>query len=218
MNKQCLSNASAGLKPSIEGADAGSSSLPTGGNRRLSEFLAAPARVQEAFDAAVARRLNIDLEVEHRVALDLADDPLASRLANNRAHLAAALGLINPTRVSVRWDERWSKRAKHTPKPGRIPYDRATDPLLLSDLRELWPHLTGEDVPRWGRVTCPHPDHEDRRPDCHVFADGWRCFGCNRYGDIIDLGSFLYGIAPRGSDFFRIRERLLDELGMEAAA
>jgi hypothetical protein len=179
--------------------------LPTGRKGRLSEYLAAPAAVQEAFDSQVARRLKIDLEVERWVALELADDPLATRLAIDRT-------------VSVTWDERWSKRAKHTPKPGRIPYDRATDPLLLSDLRTLWPQLTGEDVPRWGRVTCPHPDHEDRRPDCHVFADGWRCFGCNRYGDIIDLGSFLYGIAPRGSDFFRIRERLLDELGMEAAA
>ena len=190
------------------------------GNRRLTDYLAAPASVQNAYDEALARRLGTDLETERWVAMELAADPIALRVANNRAHLAAALGLSsNPSTVDIAWTAAWSKRAKRpAPKPGQAPpYDRATDPLRIADLRNLWPQLTGEDVPRWGRVTCPHPDHDDLRPDCHVFADGWRCYGCNRYGDILDLGGFLYGLRPRGADFHRIRDRLLADLGMEAA-
>lgn len=197
----------------------GQNSLPTRerkGYLGLREYLAAPELIQQAFDSQVKRRLDADLALDRWAEWEAATDPLAARVARNRENLSAALGLEQPTTtVNVTWDERWAKRAK---RPPTQTYDRATDPLLDLDLREAWPRLTGEDVPGYGRVTCPHPDHADLRPDCQVFHDGWRCYGCNRYGDLIDLGGFLYGITPRGSDFFRIRERLMAEMGMEVAA
>jgi len=38
---------------------------------------------------------------------------------------------------------------------------------------------------------CPLPDHEDKTPSFHVYADAedqrWWCFGCSSGGDVLDL-------------------------------
>jgi predicted P-loop ATPase len=39
--------------------------------------------------------------------------------------------------------------------------------------------------------SCVAPDHPDKTPSAHVFTkdgyDAWKCFGCGRHGDVIDL-------------------------------
>jgi len=74
--------------------------------------------------------------------------------------------------------------------------------------------LTGEVVPRNGKIRCPLPDHEDRTPSFQVYSSHWKCFGCGRHGSIIDFGAALYGLEPRGSGYFEIRRRLIDDLGL----
>ena len=69
--------------------------------------------------------------------------------------------------------------------------------------------LTGQSVGRDGKVSCPF--HEDRTPSLHVYErpeQGWYCFGCGRGGSIYDLAAELYGLAPRGRGFLRLRLRL----------
>lgn len=117
----------------------------------------------------------------------------------------------------INWDEHWDRRAgaaRRRPAGFHAVYDRDSDPLFALDLRcEVWEQLTGE--PIVGSVSrCPHPDHEDRWPSCAVRTRLWFCNGCSASGSIIDLGALLYGIEPRGSGFFRIRERLLADLGL----
>ena len=123
------------------------------------------------------------------------------------------------TRVEgINWTAEWQRRseaAKAAKAAGnaRTPYNRETDPLLALDLREVWTDLTGHEL--HGSVTrCPSPKHDDRFASCGVKARFFNCLGCPAGGSIIDLGSLLYGLEPRGRDFFRIRERLLAELGM----
>jgi hypothetical protein len=69
--------------------------------------------------------------------------------------------------------------------------------------------LTAQSVGRDGKVSCPF--HEDRTPSLHVYErpeQGWYCFGCGRGGSIYDLGAELYGLAPRGRGFLRLRDLL----------
>ena len=44
-------------------------------------------------------------------------------------------------------------------------------------------YCTGEPIPRSGMIHCPF--HDDRNPSLKVYKDGWYCFGCHRYGDVI---------------------------------
>jgi hypothetical protein len=79
------------------------------------------------------------------------------------------------------------------------------------------PALTGHEVRRDGKATCPF--HSDRRPSLHAYPDparGWCCYGGCGAGSIIDFGARLYDIEPRGSGFFEIRRRL--ERDLRAAA
>ncbi|HJQ26881.1 MAG TPA: DUF3631 domain-containing protein [Blastocatellia bacterium] len=47
---------------------------------------------------------------------------------------------------------------------------------------------------RMGR--CPLPSHRDSTASFCVFSDGhWRCFGCQQYGDVIDLWAEVRGLA-----------------------
>lgn len=45
-----------------------------------------------------------------------------------------------------------------------------------------------------GKVSCLLPDHSDSRPSCVLSSDGWRCWSCNRGGDIIDFIQEYYGV------------------------
>ncbi|CAB4897585.1 MAG: hypothetical protein F2825_00535 [Actinobacteria bacterium] len=77
---------------------------------------------------------------------------------------------------------------------------RTVDPESYFDA--LAPRLMDDFNPRTRKVCCPHPDHHDRTPSCHVFPDadrGWRCFGGNcpidAGGDVFDLAAVMqYGV------------------------
>jgi hypothetical protein len=117
----------------------------------------------------------------------------------------------------INWDEHWERRARSARRrPGIAPsnYSRDADPLFDFDLREVWPELTGFDL-RGSATRCPNPDHDDRFASVAVHERLFNCHGCGAAGSIIDLGALLYGEQPRGAGFFRIRERLLADLGLD---
>ncbi len=40
----------------------------------------------------------------------------------------------------------------------------------------------------WFEGRCPLTDHDDHDPSFYIYSQGrWRCYGCNRSGDVIDL-------------------------------
>jgi DNA primase len=48
----------------------------------------------------------------------------------------------------------------------------------------------------WFDGRCPLPDHDDHNPSFYIYPPGrWRCYGCDRYGDVIDLEFFCGGYA-----------------------
>jgi hypothetical protein len=95
------------------------------------------------------------------------------------------------------------------------------DPLLAIAPAMYLQLLTGREVGRDGKATCPfHAGGQEHTPSLHAYAtpeEGWTCFaGCGG-GTIIDLGALLYGIEPRGAGYHEIRRRLLDALLSVAA-
>lgn len=38
-------------------------------------------------------------------------------------------------------------------------------------------------IGRGGKIRCPF--HDDEHPSCHIYPDGYKCFGCGAYGDAI---------------------------------
>ena len=75
------------------------------------------------------------------------------------------------------------------------------------------PALTGREVGRGGRVTCPfHGDGQERTPSLQTYDDDWYCFSCARGGTIVDFGALLFGLEPRGSGYHQIRRRLAEDL------
>lgn len=194
------------------------------GNRRLRAYLAADERTRELFGREQARAIRADCDSSHRIANDLADDPIAKRADFERWLRAADDGTAPSSTVvgGINWTDAWQRRADAAKRaatmPGeRRPYDRATDPLLDLDLREVWTDLTGETL-SGSLARCPSPEHEDEWPSCAVRARLFFCNGCPASGSIIDLGALLYGIEPRGRGFFEIRRRLLAALAFEEAA
>ncbi len=100
------------------------------------------------------------------------------------------------------------------------PHDDRADPLLTISPTVYVSALLGVEPGRDGKIACPF--HDDRSPSLHVYdapERGWRCYGCERGGSIIDLGAALYSIEPRGRGYHEIRRRLAcDLLGSESAA
>lgn len=86
------------------------------------------------------------------------------------------------------------------------------DPLKNIEPRVYVEALTGETVPANGWLSCPLPDHDDHTPSFQVLHSHWRCFGCNRGGGVIDLAAALYAIEPRGPDYWRLRDRIVEAL------
>jgi len=114
------------------------------------------------------------------------------------------------------------KRHLHAVPAGRVAaprFDRREDALLRVSLPVAFEILVGDPVPHSGMVPCPAPDHEDRRPSCHVADRLFHCFSCGAAGSLYDLGALIFGIPPRGESFFELRERLaLALLGREEPA
>lgn len=198
--------------------------------KSMAGYLNAPPVIREAFDRAQARAIERELaeqrEIDEWYEAEVADDPIAraveQRRRNDRLIVEAIDGPSTdpPVRVrGIRWDEHWQRRADAARRLGAMAwprYDRSADPLFALDLREVWTELTGYDL-QGSATRCPSPDHDDRFASCGVKERFFNCMGCDAGGSIIDLGAYLYGIEPRGSGFFQIRDRLLAALGMEAA-
>jgi hypothetical protein len=68
------------------------------------------------------------------------------------------------------------------------PITAAKERVSTLDLARL---LCGDRMSETGgkwQARCPLPDHDDKTPSFFVFSDGrWRCFGCSRGGDVVDL-------------------------------
>ncbi|MGH3991585.1 MAG: hypothetical protein ACRDSN_03870, partial [Pseudonocardiaceae bacterium] len=85
---------------------------------------------------------------------------------------------------------------------------------------EYFRAIAGIEVPAHGFVSCPMPDHEDRRPSCKVWPSaeqGWHCFACGVGGSIYDLAAAVEGGPTgahlRGEDFKRARARVVEAYG-----
>ncbi len=101
---------------------------------------------------------------------------------------------------------------RHTAWPGA----RDDDILLTISPTEYAVALTGHELGGDSKIRCPfHGDGQERTPSLHAWTDpedGWFCFGCERGGSIVDFGSELYGIDPRGRGYHDIRRRLAADL------
>jgi hypothetical protein len=89
----------------------------------------------------------------------------------------------------------------------------ADDPLLALDPAFYVRALLGVEVGRDRKVSCPF--HADEHPSLHVYptpAQGWHCFSCRRGGTVYDLAAPLWGLAPRGVGFLRLRAKLRERL------
>jgi hypothetical protein len=76
--------------------------------------------------------------------------------------------------------------------------------------------LAGREPNRAGKVACPF--HDDRTPSLQMYEGGsFYCFGCRKGGTIYDFAAHLYGVEPRGEEFFELRNRLTAQFGIHAA-
>lgn len=101
------------------------------------------------------------------------------------------------------------------PSAPTAPRAHGDDPLLSLPASAYVALLTGQKVNQDGKLLCPLPDHDERSASFHAYDTperGWRCFGCERGGSIIDFGAHLYGIEPRKAGYFEIRRRLAADL------
>lgn len=61
--------------------------------------------------------------------------------------------------------------------------------LDCRDLAGRW----GRKIHRDGKIRCPSPTHDDQHPSCHVYANGFKCYGCGWRGDALDFVQALEG-------------------------
>jgi len=85
---------------------------------------------------------------------------------------------------------------------GKYDFDaiKAANPLP-----ETIERMTGQRVEKH-KINCPF-HAGDSTPSLHVYEDGgWKCFGCGKYGDVVDfVGYLLYG---DGYDYHEVIDRL----------
>ena len=46
-----------------------------------------------------------------------------------------------------------------------------------------------------GKLSCPF--HEDSQPSCHIYPDGYKCFGCGAYGDHVDWLRRIHSLSTK---------------------
>jgi hypothetical protein len=87
------------------------------------------------------------------------------------------------------------------------------DPLKRIPAVQYLPAIASVDVSSSGRCRCPMRDHEDVHPSCKTYGTRWVCFSCGAKGGVIEVASEVYGVEPRGRDFWRLRDLILEALG-----
>lgn len=72
--------------------------------------------------------------------------------------------------------------------------------MLRRDLRELKAGVDlrslvarTHELERSGKIRCPF--HQERRPSCHIYPDGYKCFGCGAYGDHLSWLEHVEGLS-----------------------
>ncbi len=101
-----------------------------------------------------------------------------------------------------------------TPRPPPDLVDRSGDPLQVIKPEHYIEVLTGREVPRSRKISCPL--HHERTPSFHVYPtpeQGWTCFGCPRGPNGKPLGGDIYTLAEklwRTEDFLELTRRLYD--------
>ena len=89
--------------------------------------------------------------------------------------------------VRVLWDDPWDS------------VDHATGPIGAGAIETIKLRFTPADIlglgATRGRVMIKCPLHADTNPSFTIYPDGhWRCWGCGRYGDVIDLVAAIHNI------------------------
>jgi hypothetical protein len=68
--------------------------------------------------------------------------------------------------------------------------------------------LTGRQVGRDGKVSCPLHE-QDQTPSLQTYEDGtFYCFGCQAGGSVYDFAAGLWGTSTKGPAFIELRDRL----------
>lgn len=61
-----------------------------------------------------------------------------------------------------------------------------------TDMRDVAERYGVAVSPRSSMVCCPF--HRDKTPSMKLFANGFKCFGCNAHGDQVDFVMALFGV------------------------
>lgn len=188
------------------------------GRDAFAAFGKAVAQVQALFWEKVGERT----ELEHRAARQWEREAAELGFSSVRSFYEAVYGpwdrRFQPWTVRL-WDDRWRRRAakyadweergrKHDPD-----FDRDHERLLMLEASTYVERLTGEEVPRSGKIHCPLPGHDERTPSFHCRETRWRCFGCGQKGSIYDLAGELWGLKTYGREFVEIHRRLVEVFG-----
>lgn len=192
---------------------------PALGPQRLANFLAAPAATQAEFTGRLARAAATRHLLDHLAELS-DEDFIATRGQVSRFAEALGLTIRDAERGrylrSPEWDVRWRNKAygrRLYEERGRKVddnFDGEKARLLAIPAEDYVERLTGEDVPRSGKIFCPLPSHEERTPSCQVRETRWRCYGCQKHGSIYDLAGALWGLDTYGGQFMEIHKRLIE--------
>lgn len=178
--------------------------------------LAAPIAPEEA--AALNRRLAVALGAD-RASSDAARILRPPGTLNHKHDPPAAVVLERLTGELFEPDQlaralpAEGPGTRHDRAPAGARHAREDDPLLALEPRLYVEALTGLEVGRDGKVSCPF--HEDSTPSLHVYetpVGGWYCYGCGRGTSVYDLAAPLWGLETRGRDFIELRSRLYELL------
>lgn len=95
--------------------------------------------------------------------------------------------------------------------------DRALDDLRAIPAAEYLEPIAGVEPLPGGRVRCPLPEHEDRRPSASFRGVCWYCHRCGEGGDLLDLAATISGLSLTG-DFLAVATWAAERLNLETTA